>query len=340
MTFHDDKPLEPLVSQKWEDFNLKINTTIPEILQWNHPQKRSQTGPYMYYSQDISTLRKQFPDVIGYVQPIKPLILSEDHVQVNLWVGREGLVTHTHYDCTYNFFVQLQGRKRFTLFPPTQLLYLYPCLHPHYGHSQVNILQPDVNTFSKYSSEGGFVAEVSAGDMLVVPPFWFHHVETLSESVSVNVWSDAPEYALLDRIYSLPVPFEEEWAWQDLLVATKLYLDMVTASLVMGPPSLFVRSHLLEQRYNPLVSSNSLAVNDTIVHSLREECSQIDWRIKEEHFERILRPGVENLEQLFKTIPTRDTMEICLANYMEHLIHRVLGIHYVYPFLSTCALNN
>ena len=39
---------------------------------------------------------------------------------------------------------------------------------------------------------------MSAGDMLVVPPFWFHHVETLMESVSVNVWSDAPEYATLN----------------------------------------------------------------------------------------------------------------------------------------------
>ena len=34
ITFHDDKPLEPLVPVKWEDFNIKVNTTIPEILQW------------------------------------------------------------------------------------------------------------------------------------------------------------------------------------------------------------------------------------------------------------------------------------------------------------------
>ena len=35
ITFHDDKPLEPLVlGEKWEDFNLKVNTTIAKILQW------------------------------------------------------------------------------------------------------------------------------------------------------------------------------------------------------------------------------------------------------------------------------------------------------------------
>ena len=48
-----------------------------------------------------------------------------------------------------------------------------------------------------YSAES-VVAVVSPGDMLVVPPYWYHHVETLEESVSVNVWSDAPEYYLMN----------------------------------------------------------------------------------------------------------------------------------------------
>ena len=34
MTFHDHKPLEPLVREKWGDFNIKVNTTIPELLVW------------------------------------------------------------------------------------------------------------------------------------------------------------------------------------------------------------------------------------------------------------------------------------------------------------------
>ena len=45
------------------------------------------------------------------------------------------------------------------------------------------------------------MAEVGPGDMLVVPPYWFHHVETLEESVSINVWSDAPEYAIMNNMY-------------------------------------------------------------------------------------------------------------------------------------------
>lgn len=34
MTFHDGKPLEPLINEKWEDFNVKVNTSIAQVLHW------------------------------------------------------------------------------------------------------------------------------------------------------------------------------------------------------------------------------------------------------------------------------------------------------------------
>lgn len=49
-------------------------------------------------------------------------------------------------------------------------------------------------------SSEALVAEVGPGDMLVVPPYWYHHVETLEESVSINVWSDAPEYTIMNNM--------------------------------------------------------------------------------------------------------------------------------------------
>lgn len=63
-------------------------------------------------------------------------------------------------------------------------------------------VSPVVQTIAFYHTHSAqpVVAEVSPGDMLVVPPFWFHHVETLEESVSVNVWSDAPEYSIINKV--------------------------------------------------------------------------------------------------------------------------------------------
>ena len=67
--------------------------------------------------------------------------------------------------------------------------------HTHSHHSHTRTL-----SLTRMLRAGARVAEVGPGDMLVIPPFWFHNVETLEQSVSVNVWSDAPEYALINRM--------------------------------------------------------------------------------------------------------------------------------------------
>jgi len=47
-----------------------------------------------------------------------------------------------------------------------------------------------------------FVVTVEAGQLLYIPPFWIHHVETLEEAtVALNVWSNAFEFELSHNAY-------------------------------------------------------------------------------------------------------------------------------------------
>ncbi|KAL5473959.1 hypothetical protein EMCRGX_G028528 [Ephydatia muelleri] len=333
-TFHDNKALEPLVNEKWEDFNLKVNVTIPQVLAWPSPSPHM--GPYLYFSQKLVTLRPMFPDILDYVQPLSDLILNTENIQVNLWIGRRGITTHTHYDATFNFFVQLQGKKRFTLIPPSEPMYLYPCLHPHYGHSQIDIAEPNLDQFAAYRPQP-HIAEVGPGDMLVVPPFWFHHVETLEESVSVNVWSNAPEFALINEIYTKALPFEESWGQPDLIRATRVFIDMILASLNITDHSSFLETHLLLQRYQPIVQSGNLLVNRTLVTDIAELCEQTDWIAARTHFQPLFASRVNVIGVLFSAFPGRNAMNICLGNYVEHLISTVAGPQNVFPFLVGCV---
>ena len=56
-----------------------------------------------------------------------------------LWVGMKGVFTQAHYDEAHNFFCQVNGRKKFLLFHPSQFpsLYVYPYHHPADRQSQV-----------------------------------------------------------------------------------------------------------------------------------------------------------------------------------------------------------
>src|SRR5439155_23784396 len=44
----------------------------------------------------------------------------------HFWYGAPGCVTALHFDWTSNLLVQVQGRKRVTLFDPAQTPFLYP----------------------------------------------------------------------------------------------------------------------------------------------------------------------------------------------------------------------
>ena len=68
------------------------------------------------------------------LEPLAPLVLSE-RPQVNLWLGRGGLRTHTHSDQSWNFNAQIKGTKVWTLFPPGSRLRIYPDSHPHQTHT-------------------------------------------------------------------------------------------------------------------------------------------------------------------------------------------------------------
>lgn len=120
-----------------------------------------------------------------------------------LWISSPGMITHTHFDQDYNFFVQLVGEKRFTLWPPEQheLMHVYPRVHPLWHKSRVNFLEVDIRQFPGFSRARGVQVKLGPGDMLYVPPYTWHYVETLSPSVSLSTWSH--DYSLYDHMNAI-----------------------------------------------------------------------------------------------------------------------------------------
>ncbi|XP_014677092.1 PREDICTED: hypoxia-inducible factor 1-alpha inhibitor-like [Priapulus caudatus] len=110
-----------------------------------------------------------------------------------LLVGMPGNVTPAHYDEQQNFFAQLRGYKRVLLFPPEQFgcLYSHPIHSPHDRQSQVDFDAPDLARFPRFREVRGHKVVLGPGDVLYIPMYWWHHVESLVDSevtVSVNFW--------------------------------------------------------------------------------------------------------------------------------------------------------
>ncbi|EGW03881.1 Hypoxia-inducible factor 1-alpha inhibitor [Cricetulus griseus] len=110
-----------------------------------------------------------------------------------LLIGMEGNVTPAHYDEQQNFFAQIKGHKRCILFPPDQFecLYPYPVHHPCDRQSQVDFDNPDYESFPNFRNVVGYETVVGPGDVLYIPMYWWHHIESLLNggiTITVNFW--------------------------------------------------------------------------------------------------------------------------------------------------------
>ncbi|XP_052791100.1 HSPB1-associated protein 1-like isoform X2 [Mya arenaria] len=119
-------------------------------------------------------------------------LLGRDGADSTLWVGSGGTYTPCHQDTYgFNLVAQIQGRKRWYLFPPNQTAQLYPTRVPYEEssvYSQVNIRAPNLSHHPKFKQCTPYMIELGPGEVLYVPQHWWHFVETLEPSFSINTW--------------------------------------------------------------------------------------------------------------------------------------------------------
>lgn len=173
--------------------------------------------PGLREENDLEIPRKERP------YPVSP-------PQMKIWIGTRSIAT-CHYDALDNIACCIAGRRRFTLFPPSQIknLYFGPLdLTP--GGQAISMVDFDNPDFEKYprfrdALAVGQVADLDPGDAVYIPSMWMHHVESFSSfNVLVNYWwDDAPMHtgsgmnALYHGILSLrDKPEHEKEGWKQL----------------------------------------------------------------------------------------------------------------------------
>jgi uncharacterized protein YqkB len=147
-----------------------------------------QGGKYYLNQQDMA---KEFPELLKDISRPALLDVWKQIDATNLWIGGKGCKTPLHFDRRDNLLVQVKGRKHITLFPPEQSCNLYPALGDVLEHcSRLNVFEPDLSTYPLFAEAELHKAELTLepGDTLFIPVLWWHAVESLESSISVNVW--------------------------------------------------------------------------------------------------------------------------------------------------------
>ena len=306
-------------------------------------------------------------------------------MEANVWIGQPNVTTPLHYDAVHNSYAQLRGRKHFTIVPPWywKCLYLFPGIHPSARMTQVpwdslynektrvNLAFSQLHPFLHESvaveadqarnagdhswSCGslfarGVVQEVilSPGDVLYLPPFWFHRVEAVgtepSMSVSVHSESDALEVRGITN--SRAVPGVRNVTYGDALALVQEYVKTLLDELSWKMETF--ATDILDSMYDPLQF-------DTEAEHLWESILEAETSFQE-HARLVLQDAndinapVPDLSKVREAAAVTargisvtgsslqaSAVEILVAQYVEDILCDTFGAAFVAPVLRFLA---
>ena len=131
-------------------------------------------------------------------------VQKEDVEVQNAWIGY-GTVSPLHRDASHNLLAQVVGAKYVRLYNPDQSEKLYPVADG--VHKDVSS-QVDLDAFSPsdqwkrrealkkfplFETASYIDLILLKGEVLYIPPGWWHYVEALEYSCSVSSWWGRPD---------------------------------------------------------------------------------------------------------------------------------------------------
>lgn len=276
---------------------------------------------------------------------------EEQLVRFALWMGSKGAYTNAHYDSVHNFYLQIYGTKRFFLFPPAALeeLYLFPRVHPNARQSRIDFnVPPDAEYMRRHfpkfignSEEGpmrGFVIDLQPGQLLYLPPGWFHSVLAVSTSISVSMWQSSEdivaERIILDKF--------EHIRFRESAFAAMIYdfLKLLTVDSVDLNP-------MRQPKHHSRIAMRTPAENiQVLLDSQFCDYPRNDFEDKEQklHLVRYFSEGcrvagaeswkkdLRDIVRVFNVMPST-LSDLHVFSVLQRVLKGVVGADSMYPFL-------
>jgi len=128
--------------------------------------------------------REEF-DIFAQKSPISKeeiaqLPFSKRVYASNIFHTRKGRVTGIHNEIGETMNFQISGRKQWTLVDPVNSHYVFPFRMTPYTNGSIFAYNLIPNSIPRY------VIKTRPGDVLYVPSWWWHQVESLTDAVSLS----------------------------------------------------------------------------------------------------------------------------------------------------------
>jgi hypothetical protein len=123
---------------------------------------------------------------------IPPILDRYQPAATGIWIGQRGNVTPFHHDWWHSCLAQVRGRKRYVLIHPMEARKLQASW-PAPARYDLDSAPPfDSDSGDRFSM--GFDGTLEPGQILYIPPYWMHQVDTLeSGNISMPIRFDTEQ---------------------------------------------------------------------------------------------------------------------------------------------------
>jgi hypothetical protein len=287
-----------------------------------------------------------------------------------LWLSHPGVVAQTHYDTQHNVFVQVQGTKRFLLFPPSAELYSYPNIHRSYRQSQWHlemnssapsqvpgdgttmpspVTRTNAERFPLIHAKKVTALEVMLhpGDVLYIPPYWQHRVESLSLSLSLSILSPSYVEASLAEVFWENVPFGAFQKQRGLRTrAVHMYLSLLvqqSGQMLHNATLQEFAQSLHHTRFETLLMHHKgfrtcfETVEGGSVEEGGESGESADALLL--RYTDKFRLAAHHVAEMLLAIDADDAIKVVfLRDYVEQLVRWAVGPDYTASFIRSCLI--
>ena len=208
---------------------------------------------FYYYSRRISESPSLFP-LVSDAHPRSFLQfmnrggrdrrMTSEGQDEHFWMGGRGVTASAHYDRDHNLFAQCVGQKRFVFWEPGVWpdMSVHPFYHPRDRQSQTvyidhgEELTPMDRKGGKIDIEPYGYVDLKPGELLYIPPFWWHRVVSSTLSMSINVWTAAMESTMASTLNDLGLPkLVSKRSGKESVAATAFFLRGLVEALKKTP---------------------------------------------------------------------------------------------------------
>ncbi len=102
-----------------------------------------------------------------------------------MFIGGKETITPMHNEFPTTIYIQLHGIKKWVIYRPEDRIYLNAITErrPYFFSKHIPDIENSENKIARFATKYEVILE--PGDVLVVPPFYWHYIENKTDSIGV-----------------------------------------------------------------------------------------------------------------------------------------------------------